>query len=596
MASRWSIRSLVPTILPNLSELGPAMRRHQRAFLVGYLCTVATSGFSLAIPMVLRSGIRHLESAASGGMVRYGLWIAGLAAASGVFLYFMRLILIGASRRIEYELRNDFFRHMQKLPLSFFNAQRTGDLMARATNDLNAVRDVVGPGVMYGMNTVTVVVASVVLMVRLDPLLTVAALLPLPLLAFLVRRFAGEMHRRSRAVQDHYGVLSSALQENIAGIRVVQAFAQEPFEEEHFDGLSRTYMRLGFRLIRYRALFFATMGSLVGLLMLILLWAGGMRVISGAIGLGEFVAFMGYLGMLTWPFIALGWVLSLIQRGEAAMARMIEVRRLPPDIASPPSPEDEPGIRGTIRFHEVRFRFGPDAPEVLRGIDVSIEAGSTVAIVGRTGSGKSTLVSLIPRLLEATGGEVRLEGIDVRRRSLEAVRAAIGAVPQESFLFSDTLRANLLVGNPDASEEDLERVVRLARLERDLEDFPQGLETRVGERGITVSGGQRQRIALARALLADPLILLLDDAFSSVDKITEAELLTGLRDYRRGRTTILIAHRISTVRDADRILVLQDGVVSEAGSHDELVARGGIYAAMERRQRLAEEIEDAPAA
>lgn len=596
MTSRWSIGSLIPSILPNLSELAPAMRRHRRALWIGYACTVATSGFSLAIPMVLRSGIHHLESGAPGGMARYGIGLVGLAVASGIFLYFMRLILIGASRRIEYELRNDFFRHLQTLPLSFFNAQRTGDLMARATNDLNAVRDVVGPGVMYGMNTVTVVVASVVLMARLDPLLTIAALLPLPLLAFLVRKFAGEMHRRSRAVQDHYGVLSSALQENIAGIRVVQAFAQEAFEEEHFDGLSRIYMDLGFRLIRYRALFFSTMGSLVGLLMLILLWAGGMRVISGAIGLGEFVAFMGYLGMLTWPFIALGWVLSLIQRGEAAMARMLEVRRLPPEIASPLSPVDEPAIRGTLQFAGVRFRFSPGAPEVLRGIEETIEAGTTVAIVGRTGSGKSTLISLIPRLLDATDGEVRLDGVDVRRRSLGRLRAAIGAVPQESFLFSDTLRANLLVGNPDATEEELRSAVKLARLERDLEEFPEGLDTRVGERGITVSGGQRQRIAFARALLADPMILLLDDAFSSLDKITESELLAGLRSYRKGRTTILIAHRISTVRDADRILVLHEGIVAEAGSHDELVARGGIYAAMERRQRLAEEIEDASAA
>jgi ATP-binding cassette, subfamily B, multidrug efflux pump len=590
------IRSLPAAVLPNLSRLGPALRAHRRAFLAGYLCTVATSGFSLAIPMVLRAGINHLESGAAGGMLRYGLWLAGLAAASGIFLYFMRLILIGASRRIEYEIRNDFFRHLQTLSLSFFNAQRTGDLMARATNDLNAVRDVLGPGVMYGMNTVTVVVASVVLMVRLDPILTLAALLPLPLIAYFVRHFAGEMHRRSRAVQDQYGVLSSALQEDIAGIRVVQAYAQEPFEEKHFEGLSRTYMTLGFRLIRYRALFFASMGSLVGLLMLVLLWAGGMRVISGAIGLGEFVAFLGYLGMLTWPFIALGWVLSIVQRGEAAMARMIEIRSLPPAIASPASPAGGPEIRGEIRFRDVRFRFAPDAPEVLRGIEESIPAGSTVAIVGRTGSGKTTLVSLIPRLLDATGGEVQIDGIEVRRRNLEELRASIGAVPQESFLFSDTLRANILIGRPDASEEELRRVVRLVRLERDLEEFPQGLDTRVGERGITVSGGQRQRIALARALIAEPAILILDDAFSSVDKITEAELTHGLREYRKGRTTVLIAHRISTVRDADRILVLNDGVIAEAGSHDALVDRGGIYAAMERRQRLAEEIEDAPAA
>ncbi|MBD3161459.1 MAG: ATP-binding cassette domain-containing protein [Candidatus Eisenbacteria bacterium] len=588
------MRRLASFLLPNLSVLGPALRRHRRRYLVGYLCLLATNGFSLAIPMVLRAGVNRLETGGTTPMIVYGAWLVGLAAVSGLFRYFMRMILIGASRRIEYELRNDFLGHLQRLSLSFFHRQKTGDLMARATNDLNAVRDVVGPGIMYGMNTVTIVTASLILMLRIDPWLTLFTLLPLPLLAFAVRRFASEMHHRSRAVQDQFGRLSSTIQENLAGIRVVQSYVQEPFEERSFEEEARTYRSLGYRLIRYRALFFATMGSLVGLLMLILLWAGGMRVIGDQIGLGDFVAFLGYLGMLTWPFIALGWVLSLVQRGEAAMARMREIRERTPEIRSPDRPQGDPPLcEGRIRFEDVRFRYGPDGPEVLRGIDETIEPGTTVAIVGRTGSGKSTLVSLVPRLFDPTGGAISIDGVDVRRRSLEELRRAVAVVPQDSFLFSDTLRANLVFGAPDAGEERIAEALRISRLEKDLATFPEGLETRIGERGITLSGGQRQRVALARALLADPRILILDDAFSNLDKITEAECTEALGSVRAQRTILLIAHRISTVRDADRILVLQKGIVAESGTHQELLEAAGIYSGMEREQRLAEEIERA---
>jgi ATP-binding cassette subfamily B multidrug efflux pump len=588
------LRNPFVVMLPNLYELRAYIRRHARAFQIGYLCILANNAFTLAIPQVMGAGVNHLRSGAAGGMARYAVAMVVLAAAGGVFLYLMRRILIGTSREIEYEVRRDFFGHLQTLSLSFFQKQRTGDLMARASNDVNAVRDCMGPGIMYGMNTVTTVVASIFLMVRIDPILTLATLLPLPLLAFLVRYFSSEMHRRARAVQDQYGVLSSGLQENLSGIRVVQSYVQEAHEEQHFDGLGREYMRLGLRLIRYRSLFFSTMGSLVGLLMLILLWIGGLRVIHGTIQLGDFVAFMGYLGILTWPFIALGWVLAMYQRGEAAMARLLEIRREVSDIASPAEPVIIPAMTGAIRFDGVRYRYSPGGPEVLCGIDETIPAGATVAIVGRTGSGKSTLISLVPRLFDPTEGAVLLDGIDARRRDLTALRSAVAVVPQESFLFSESLRDNLRVGKPNATEDDLRRVVGLAGLTFDLESFPRGLDTIVGERGITLSGGQRQRVALARALLADPLILILDDAFSSVDKITEAALLDALREYRKGRTTLLIAHRISTVRDADRILVMMDGAVAESGSHAELLAQGGLYAAMERRQRLAEEIEHAP--
>ena len=587
------LRNPFELLLPNLYELREYLRLHRRAYVVGYIYVVATSAFSLAQPWVLRAAVNRLERAGLGGMLRYALWLVGLAALSAIFLYLMRKKLIGVSRRIEYQMRGDFFAHLQTLSLSFFHRQQTGDLMARASNDLNAVRDCLGPGIMYGMNTVTVVLASSVLMLRLDPVLTICTVIPLPILAYLVRHFSGEMYRRNRAVQDQYGVLSSALQENLAGIRVVQSYVQGPFEEAHFDGLSRRYMKLGFRLIRYRSLFAAMMGSLVGFLMLVLLWVGGLRVIQGAIGLGEFIAFMAYLGMLAWPFIALGWILAMVQRGEAAMARILEIRRQTPEIRDAVALLPARPLRGAIEFRALHFRYAPESPEVLAGLDEKIPAGTTVAIVGRTGSGKSTLVSLIPRLYDPTAGEILLDGVDARNRSLQEIRAAIAVVPQESFLFSDTLRANILFGRPEASEEELQCVVRRACLERDLADFPHGLDTLVGERGITLSGGQRQRVALARALLANPRILILDDAFSSVDKITEAELLESLRGNRGDCTTILIAHRISTVREADRILLLKDGAIAESGTHEELVTLGGLYAAMERRQRLAEEIEDA---
>jgi ATP-binding cassette subfamily B protein len=448
-------------------------------------------------------------------------------------------------------------------------------------------------------------------MIRLDPPLTLFTLIPFPIMSVLIRNFSTEMHRRSRAVQDQYGALSSTLQEDLAGIRVVQAYVQEPFEAEHFEKQGRDYLRLGMRLARYRALFMSTMSGLIGVLMLVLLWLGGIRVIHQSIDLGDFVAFIGYLGILTWPFIALGWVLSMIQRGEAAMARILEVWRLSPEIADPalqgdqalqgdPAPRGAPdkvAIRGEVRFEGVRFRYGTGSEErdVLAGIDERIAAGSTVAIVGRTGSGKTTLVSLIPRLFDPTAGVVHVDGCDVRGISFATLRSAIAVVPQESFLFSDTLRANLLFGKADASDQELLHALDLARFLRDLEGFPNGLDTIIGERGLTLSGGQRQRVAFARAILREAPILVLDDAFSSVDKITESELLGSLRKVRRGRTTILIAHRISTVREADKILVLQDGIVAESGTHAELLRRDRIYAAMERRQRIMEEIEHAPA-
>ncbi|MBK8231728.1 MAG: ABC transporter ATP-binding protein [Candidatus Eisenbacteria bacterium] len=577
-------------VLPNLRHLGPYLGRYRRDLTVGYLHLLAKTACELTIPWLLKRGIDQVAAGASAGtLVHTAGWILLASAGAGIFMYNMRWAIIGASRKIEYDLRNDFFGHLVGLSLPFFQRNRTGDLMARATNDLNAVRDVVGPGVMYALGTATSVIASVVLMARIDWLLTVAVLIPFPIMAFLVARFSQEVHRRSLVVQDEYGRLQNSAQENLAGIRVVQSNTQEEAELLHFEERSQAYVQANVALIRYRALFFATVAAVVGTGALVLLWVGGARTIGGQMTLGEIVAFMAYLSQLTWPFIATGWVASLVQRGEAAMQRMREIWEVRPEVPSgeiaPPRP-----IRGELRFEGVSFTYA-DGTEALRAIDLEVPAGSTVAVVGRTGSGKSSLVSLIPRLQDPSRGVVRLDGRDLRELDLRALRAAIGVVPQDGFLFSDTLANNIRFGNDQATDEEVERVVRMAGLEDEVRSFPRGLRTRVGERGITLSGGQRQRTALARALLKDPEVLILDDALAAVDKETEANLLETLRQIGRSRTLVIIAHRISTVRDADQIVVLDHGRILERGTHTDLLARRGTYAEMARQQELAEQLE-----
>lgn len=580
---------------PNLEALGPYLRRYQRPLGAGYLCLLAKTALELSIPLLLKHGVDQLAAGASAhDLARTAGYILAASAGAGFFMYWMRWVIIGTSRRIEYDLRNDFFGHLVGLSVPFFHRNRTGDLMARATNDLNAVRDVVGPGMMYALNTVTSVVASVILMVRIDWPLTVAVLVPFPIMAFLVARFSAEVHRRSLVVQDEYGVLQNAAQENIAGIRVVQSTGQEEPEIRHFAERSRAYLKANVALIRYRSLFHSTVAAVVGTGALVLIWVGGVRVISGQMTLGEIVAFMAYLSQLTWPFIATGWVVSLLQRGEAAMQRMRDIWSTLPDVPSGEAALPRP-VRGELRFENVRFAYA-DGRTVLEGLDLTVPAGSTLAIVGRTGSGKSSLVNLIPRLYDPSEGRVLLDGHDVRGLDLHALRAAIGVVPQDGFLFSDSYVNNVRFGREEASEEDVWRVLEMSGLDEEVRSFPRGLATRVGERGITLSGGQRQRTALARALLKDPPVLILDDALAAVDKETEARLLHTLRDVGARRTLIVIAHRISTVREADQIVVVDEGRIVERGTHDELIAARGTYAEMARRQALAEELEAADVA
>jgi ATP-binding cassette subfamily B protein len=586
------LRKIFRRLLPALSELLPLLAKHRRRLAVGFVWLLLSNVFAVLIPWVLKRGVDSLKTHPEPRVVlgHAGVLVL-LAAVSGLFLYLQRMALIGASREMEFELRNRFFLHLESLSQDLFLRYPTGDLMARASNDLTAVRYVLGPAIMYFMNAIVSVLMALVFMLRIDPVLTLATLLPFPVLAFATQRFARTLHRRSHAVQEQFGTMSNMLQEDFSGIRVVKSHAIERLQEEHFEKLNREYMRRNLGLIRARAVFYATMGFLVGGGLLILLWLGGLRVMTGHTSLGGFVAFNGYLALLTWPFIALGWVLGMVQRGEASMRRVQEILDLVPTIRSPAHGHRPERVRGEIRLERVTLLYPGSRVPALREVSVEIPAGATVGIVGRTGSGKSSLARLLVRLYDPTEGRILLDGVDVRDWNLEALRDAVTVVLQESFLWSDTLERNVLFGRPEASREELERAAAWARLDKDFPQFPDGWSTRVGERGLTLSGGQRQRTALARALLRGSPVLVLDDTLSSLDTETQGEILEHLLRQKGRRTLILISHRISTVREADKILVLDRGRLVEEGHHKELLRRGGLYARLARRQALLQAVE-----
>jgi len=566
--------------------------RYRSAFLAGFLCIVATTALTLAGPWVLKYAIDDLTRGVTAAKLRfYAGAILGLTAVGGIFRFLQRRIMIGASRDIEFDLRNDFFARLQLFEPAYFHRNRTGDLMSRATNDLNAVRMMIGPAVMYLSNTVLTFIAVIVLMLSLNVRLTLLSLIPLPILSVAVYFFGAAIHRRFDKIQEQLSTISAVTQEALAGVRVVRAYRQERFETGRFREANTEYVRRNRTLIRVQGAFFPIMGLLMGIGALLVLWLGAQDVINGRMTVGELVAFNSYLMMLAWPMIAFGWVTNLLQRGAASWKRMLEVLAAEPAITDAGANTDVTSrdqIRGDVEFRELTFSYGGTV--VLRNISAKLPAGTTTAIVGATGSGKSTLLNLLPRLNDPPPGTVFVDGIDVRDLPLAAVRGAIGFVPQEPFLFSATIAENIAFGVADGTREGIERAAHIARLDKDLSDFPKGYDTVVGERGITLSGGQKQRTAIARAVMTDPKILVLDDALSAVDTYTEEEILSRLSGVMRSRTTIIVSHRISTVRTADQILVLDDGAIVERGTHDELVARHGLYAELYRKQLLEEEL------
>lgn len=575
-----------------LRTLVPYLRRYRRQYVLGFLVLVVNVAVYTSIPYILKLAIDGLSRGfARGQLAEFSLLLIAAVLLRGLLQYWQRSILITTSRDIEYDLRNDLLWHLEKLSMSFFQGNRTGDLMARSTNDLSAVRNMLGPGIMYSANAVVLVVVVLAILLRLDWRLTLIAFIPAPAISLSVQWFGKRIHDRFERIQAMFSSLATRVEENLSGLRVVRAFAREPQEIEAFERLNADYVRRNLRLVKLSGSFDPVLQLLLGIAFVLVLWFGGRAVLEHQISLGSFVAFNAYMMQMSFPMIALGFVINLVQRGSASLERIQEIFRSQPGIAD--GPQTDPSlasIRGEIEFRHLSFAY-PGGPPVLTDVNLHVPAGWTVALVGHTGAGKSTLASLLPRLYDAPPGMVLVDGKPLERFPVEVLRRAIGLVPQESFLFSDTLRANIAFGAPDAGDERIERAADVASLSIDVADFPDGYDTRVGERGLTLSGGQKQRTALARAVLRDPKILILDDSLSSVDTLTEERILERLQEVMRGRTTLLISHRISTIRGADLIVVLENGAIVERGTHAELIGQGGAYAELYEKQLLEEELE-----
>jgi ATP-binding cassette subfamily B multidrug efflux pump len=600
-----------------LSPLYPYLRRYGRSFALGGLALILYNVCKAMIPLVIGTAITDMQHHLSATRIQHqALIIVGLAAVAAVALYLTRQIIIGASREIEFDLRNDLFAHLTSQPADFFQRHRTGDIMARSTNDLNAVRQLLGPAIMYSANTIVFTAAALPFMLRISPRLTLFAFLPLPFASLIVQLFGARIHTRFERIQAMFSDISAQAEENFSGARLIRAFAQEDAQIAAFETSNREYIRRSLLLARLMAMLWPTLEFFLGLSLVITLLVGGHQVLlhiqnpATGISVGQFTTYNVYMVQLTFPMIAIGWVVNLVQRGAASVVRINDLMTEKPSIddsqadptlshpaANPGAPrlasetwvEAAQSIHGHIHFNHLTFAY-PTGPTILHDITLDIPAGSSLAIVGPTGSGKSTLVSLIPRQYDAPAGEITLDNRPLRDYPLQTLRHAIGFVPQETFLFSTTITDNIAFGTSTATDHEIEAAAQTAHIATEIREFPAGFRTVVGERGMTLSGGQKQRTAIARAILRDPKILILDDALASVDTNTEDQILSNLREAMQDRTTILIAHRVSTARTADRIAVLEAGRITELGTHDQLLTRRGYYAELFEKQSLEEEI------
>ncbi len=558
---------------------------------IGIACILASVLFNLYIPIIVGQAIdANWVEISWSRLTISALKVLGASLVSGTFLFLQRRILIGMSRKVEYDLSKDFYAHLVDQPQAFFQEHRIGDLMARATNDLAAVRQLAGPMIMYSLQTVFVVVIVLPLMFMINWRLTLLLFVPMPLVSLTVKFFGKQVHVRFEKIQEFFSRITARTQENFTGVRVVRAYAQEDAEIAAFNDLNREYAERNLALVRIDALMRPLMQFLIGMGFVLIIWSGVPAAIRGDITVGEFTVFNMYLFRLIWPLIALGYVVNLYQRGTASLKRMNAILAIKPSIIDEPEVQNQPPVVGEIEFRKLTFRYQPTDEPVLRNINLRVPAGTTVAFVGRTGSGKSTLVNLISRVIEAPDNTVFVDGISVRNYPLRQLRGSIGYVPQETFLFSDTLKENIAFGVDNGAASQIEWSADVAGLTSDVENFPNRFDTLVGERGLTLSGGQKQRTAIARAVLREPRILILDDALSSVDTYTEEKILGKLRGVMGGRTSLIVSHRISTVRDADLICVLDEGRIIEQGSHNELLDLGGEYSALYERQLLEEEL------
>jgi ATP-binding cassette, subfamily B, multidrug efflux pump len=574
-----------------LGPLVPYLKRYWKNLAWGGVAVVFYNVIKVILPLVIGHAVDDMHHGLTEAkIVHHALRLLAVAAMSAIFLYITRQVIIGASREIEFDMRNDLFTNLERQAANFYHTHRTGDIMARTTNDLNAVRQLLGPAIMYSANTIVFTAAALPFMWRISPKLTLCAFGPLPIASVLVQYFGNRIHTRFERIQAMFSDISAKAQENFSGARLIRAFAQEDAEIASFETANLEYIRRSLRLVRLMAMLWPTLEFVLGLSLMISLLVGGHEVVAHRISVGQFASFNVYMVQLTWPMIAIGWVVNLFQRGTASVVRIDELLQQKPEIWDAEGEEfaTEP-IAGAITFRGLSFAYKPGMP-VLTEIDLEIPEGSSLALVGPTGSGKSTLVSLVPRLQDADPGMVLIDGRPIRDYTLEQLRRAIGFVPQETFLFSNTIQDNIAFGTPEATLEDVEQAAETAHIRTEVLEFPKGFETMVGERGVTLSGGQKQRTAIARAVIREPRILILDDALASVDTYTEDQILSGLRRVMQGRTTIFISHRVSTARHADQIAVLVDGRIAELGTHEELLGRGGYYTSLYEKQQLEEEL------